>query len=90
MSSLAHIEAYAIETNLCRQIRDRRLEAAPYTQLTPKELEIAKLLLRGLCTKEIAAAADITEKTCKQHIGVIFSKFAVKTRAELFARIFPT
>lgn len=57
--------------------------------LTRREEEVARLLLKGLTNAEIARAAGIAEKTVKQHIGQVFDKARVGSRAELFAGIFP-
>jgi len=66
---------------------DRALERA---ELTAKEREVARLLLKGLSTKEMASVTGNTEKTLKHHIASIFHKFGVASRAELFHCIFPT
>lgn len=57
--------------------------------LTGREEEIARLLLKGLSNAEIARAANLSEKTVKQHIGQVFDKSGVASRAELFSYIFP-
>ncbi|TVQ80971.1 MAG: DNA-binding response regulator [Bradymonadales bacterium] len=66
---------------------DRFLDAH---QLTPKEREITRLLLKGLSNKEIANVADTTEPTVKFYVSTIYDKCAVKSRTELFNTIFPT
>lgn len=57
--------------------------------LTGREEEVARLLLKGLTNAEIARVGGIAEKTVKQHIGQIFHKARVASRAEFFAGIFP-
>ncbi len=57
---------------------------------TPKEKEIARLVLKGLSNREIAEVMGNTEKTIKFHLTVIFQKCAVKSRTEFFNAIFPT
>ena len=66
---------------------ERALERA---ELTAKERDVARLLLKGLSTKEMAGVTGNTEKTLKHHIASIFHKFDVASRAELFHCIFPT
>ena len=66
---------------------ERALDRA---ELTAKEREVARLLLKGLSTKEMAGVTGNTEKTLKHHIASIFHKFDVASRAELFHCIFPT
>ena len=59
-------------------------------ELTAKEKEVARLVVKGLANKEIAAIEDITDRTIKAHLTNIFQKCGVTTRTELFNAIFPT
>ena len=54
---------------------------ASIEQLTPRELEVLKLIGRGSSNAEIAAELFIGEVTVKSHIGHIFTKLAVRDRA---------
>ncbi len=67
--------------------RDRALNQA---MLTNKECEVARLLLKGLSTQEMAALTGNSEKTLKQHISTIYEKCGVSSRTEFFHYIFPT
>jgi len=58
--------------------------------LTDKESEVARLVLKGLTSPEIASVLQNSEKTIRQHIGQIYSKSGVQTRAEFFHHIFPS
>ena len=58
--------------------------------LTSRENELARLMLKGLSNKEIAQLVRISEKTVKQHISQLFEKARVASRAEFFSSIFPT
>lgn len=58
--------------------------------LTDREQEIARSLLKGLSNAEIAKILSISEKTVKQYITQLFQKSKVKSRAEFFSLIFPT
>jgi putative nucleotidyltransferase with HDIG domain len=49
--------------------------------LTDREIEVLRLLARGLTNKEIANALDISTKTAGHHVQHIFEKLAVTTRA---------
>ena len=49
--------------------------------LTERELEVVRLLARGLTNKEIASALDISVKTAGHHVQHIFEKAGVTTRA---------
>ena len=55
--------------------------------LTPRELEILKLIAEGLSNREIATRLVISEKTVKNHINNILSKLHVfdRTQATLYA-----
>ena len=49
--------------------------------LTDREVEVVRLLARGLTNKEIANALDISVKTAGHHVQHIFEKSGVTTRA---------
>lgn len=51
--------------------------------LTPRELEIAKLVVGGRSNKEIADILYITEGTVKNHISRILSKLGLRDRTQL-------
>ena len=53
--------------------------------LTPRELEVLKLLADGLGQKKIAQALFITPKTVATHIQRILTKLDVHSRAEAVA-----
>jgi NarL family two-component system response regulator LiaR len=53
-----------------------------YDDLTPRELEVLKLIAQGLANKEIAEELTISEKTVKNHINNIFSKLHINDRSQ--------
>jgi DNA-binding NarL/FixJ family response regulator len=53
-----------------------------FDDLTPRELEVLKLIAEGLSNKEIAEELTISEKTVKNHINNIFSKLHVNDRSQ--------
>lgn len=55
--------------------------------LTPRELEVLKLVARGLTNQEIAAELVITERTVTTHVSNILTKLhlANRTQAALYA-----
>jgi DNA-binding NarL/FixJ family response regulator len=64
---------------------ERALVAAA---LTEKEAAIARLLLKGLPTPEIARLEGNSDRTIRQHVSRIYEKFGVTSRPELFHHIF--
>ena len=53
-------------------------------QLTDKELTVARLLLEGLSSNEIAARENNSLKTIRQHVTQIYAKCGVASRAQFF------
>jgi HD-GYP domain-containing protein (c-di-GMP phosphodiesterase class II) len=49
--------------------------------LTPRELEVLRLLARGASKRQIAAALTIAPKTADAHVQHIYAKLGVSTRA---------
>jgi DNA-binding NarL/FixJ family response regulator len=54
----------------------------PVEQLTERELEVLRLVVKGSRNKEIAAQLFITERTVKFHTSIIFQKLGVTNRSE--------
>jgi DNA-binding NarL/FixJ family response regulator len=54
----------------------------PQNQLTDRELEVLRLLAKGMLNKEIANILFISEKTVKNHISSIFRKLDVQDRTQ--------
>lgn len=57
------------------------------SELTNREIEVLKLISKGLLNKEIADILCISERTVKNHISSIFKKIEVtdRTQAAVFA-----
>jgi DNA-binding NarL/FixJ family response regulator len=53
-------------------------------QLTEKERAVARLLLEGLSSNEIAEAQQNSPKTIRQHVTQIYAKCGVASRAQFF------
>lgn len=56
-------------------------------RLTPRELEVLSLVVRGMRNKEIAAQLFITNNTVKYHLKRIFETLGVNSRPELVAAV---
>jgi DNA-binding NarL/FixJ family response regulator len=53
--------------------------------LSPRELEVIRLLIAGASNRAIAAQLNLTENTIKTHLSRIFGKLGVQSRAEAVA-----
>lgn len=56
--------------------------AAPFAELTPRELEILGCIADGSSNKMIARALDITDGTVKLHVKAILRKLGLRSRVE--------
>jgi DNA-binding NarL/FixJ family response regulator len=65
-------------------------QALMRARLTPKESEVARLVLKGLSNEEIASALSNSDKTVRQHLSSVYLKCGVRSRAEFFHHVFPT
>jgi DNA-binding NarL/FixJ family response regulator len=68
----------------------RRERLFATAQLTPKEREVGRLILKGLSNQEIADVTGSTVATVKFYGSQIYEKCGVKSRSELFNLAFPT
>lgn len=57
-------------------------------QLSPRELEIVRLLLRGFHEPDVAKSLDISIHTVHTHLGRIYRKIGVHGLPELLVRLF--
>ena len=59
-----------------------RMPSVPWPAgLTEREIQVVRLLARGLQTKQIARALEISPKTVDFHIQSAYRKMGVSTRA---------
>jgi len=70
---------------LSRYGRQER-STALYNTLTTRELEVLRLLARGLRNKEIAARLFVSERTVNFHLANIYQKLQVSGRTEALSK----
>lgn len=66
--------------HLSREVADRMNEYPVAAGLTPREIEVLRLLPRGLSNKEIAAQLEVSETTAKWFVKNILQKLGVNDR----------
>jgi two-component system, NarL family, nitrate/nitrite response regulator NarL len=72
-----------------KQYRSLAKKATPKNYgLTPREMEVVKVVVSGFSNKEIAGQFSISEQTVKHHITSIFDKLGVYNRLELTLFVF--
>jgi two-component system NarL family response regulator len=61
-------------------VAERLAERAVAEELTPREIDVLRLVARGQSNREIGDALEIAEATVKAHLTSIFDKLAAKDR----------
>lgn len=71
-------DEFASSNASCEQLRP-----APFTCLTEREYEVARLVAEGLDNREISAIAYLSEGTVRNNISSILSKMNLKNRTQI-------
>ena len=74
-----------VASRLLRQVSEERAGAQGIGTLTSREMDVLRLLMRGLQNKEIAAELIVTERTVKFHVSSILMKLGAGNRTEAVA-----
>jgi two-component system nitrate/nitrite response regulator NarL len=86
----SNVVARELVGSLARLVRDdagpqkaaRPRAAAPFAELTPRELEILGCIADGSSNKMIARELEITDGTVKLHVKAILRKLGLRSRVE--------
>ncbi len=81
------LEQFTLPSPACAPPRPGQTTAPSlFDELTPRELEVLRLIAKGLRNREIAERLVISEKTVGNHISNIFDKLQVNDRSQAIAR----
>ena len=61
--------------------------AATIDELTPQELQLARIVAGGATNREAAQALFVSPKTVEAHLGAIYRKLGMRSRTELASRL---
>jgi non-specific serine/threonine protein kinase len=62
-----------------------RQRPSPLPRLSPREMDVLRLLVAGESDREIAAALRVSPRTVQTHVASLFAKFGVNSRVEVTA-----
>jgi DNA-binding NarL/FixJ family response regulator len=78
------------EQHVAVSVRELGIEREAFARryrLSPREAEVAELVLRGYRNPDIAASLGIASSTIKRHLTRIFDKIGVDSRTQLISRL---
>jgi DNA-binding NarL/FixJ family response regulator len=81
------VEKYAVQQPTPKRVGTPQGELAA---LTPRELEVFRLLARGLSNAELAEQLYLSEATVKTHVARILAKLQLRDRAQAVVAAYET
>jgi DNA-binding NarL/FixJ family response regulator len=63
-------------------IGEKLSERMPFSELTPRETDVLRLIVGGMSNQQIADALDIAEKTVRIHVSNVLAKLGVGDRTQ--------
>lgn len=84
----AHFRERRTRSDPIAELR-RSLKARDAVEITPRQAEVAMLILRGHSTKSIGAGLGISWQTVRVLRRQLYERCAVTSQAELFSKILP-
>jgi DNA-binding CsgD family transcriptional regulator len=61
----------------------RKRDVSPLAELTPQELQVARLVGEGATNKAVASQLFVSPKTVEYHLRKVFAKLGIASRSEL-------
>ena len=77
------LEKEAVGRALERMLQQEQTREKARDVLTPREIEITRMIARGLGNREIGEKLFISEGTVKTHLHTIYEKLGIKSRLQL-------
>jgi DNA-binding NarL/FixJ family response regulator len=71
------------QTALVKEWIDQGGDAGPRDRLTPRELDVVKLIAEAYTNKQIAEILKVSEKTVESHRANVLAKLGMRDRVEL-------